>query len=113
MVDTYRHPWYGQLPIIKREMHHRLGIPALHTTPPISSKPVENTLHIPDATLPLGPFLILRRRRRPTEPTEPTISVSLLIHSSRFVLDAFGEELEELLRILVFAGGEEGVVFPC
>jgi len=37
--------------------------------------------------------------------------MTLLINGSGLIFDAFGEELEELLGILVLAGGEQGIVF--
>lgn len=42
------------------------------------------------------------------EAGEPAIAVAFLVDGGDFGLDAFGEELEELLCVLVLAGVEEG-----
>lgn len=77
-------------------MHDRFRIPTFHTAPPIRCKPIKNALP-----------------NRPTSTDSPkrqsAIPIALFINCRALVFDAFGEELEELLGILVFAGGEEGV----
>ena len=83
-------------------MHDCLRVPALHTAPPIRSEPIKYALYtLPPAALPV----CLPRQR------ESAVPPTLLVNRTRLVLDALGEELKELLRVLVLARGEEGGVF--
>ena len=92
-----------KLPAIEAEVHDRLRVAADDTTTSIRRQPVEHAL----ANL-LREFW--RQDRRET--TEPAIPVALLVDGLDLVLDALGYDLEQLLRVLVFTGVEQGVGPP-
>lgn len=87
-------------------MHDSLRIPALDTTPPISSQPIENTRFAQ-----IHPGRQIRRPRQRIEACESAVGSLLSLHARRLFLELFCDELEELLCVLVLAGGEEGGAF--
>ena len=81
-------------------MHDGLRVATLNTTPPIRRQAVEDSL-AEVATDPIVPLC---------QSTQPTVASDLPCNSSSFALDTLGEELEQLLGVLMFPRREQGVV---
>jgi hypothetical protein len=86
----------GELPVVKRKMHDRLGVAALTATAAVRSEAFEHALGYVDVDRNRGSC---RRKRR--ERAKAEVARALALHSSCLFLDAFRDELEELLRVLV------------
>ena len=81
-------------------MHDGLRVATLDTTPSIRRQAIKDSL----TEVPTCPIVFLRQA------TQPTVAPDLPCYGSQFGLDAFGEELEQLLGVLVFSRREQGVV---
>jgi hypothetical protein len=85
----------GKLPVIKRKVHDRLSVTALTATAAVGSEAVEHALGHVDVGRSGG----CGRKRR--ERAKAEVARAFTVYGGRLSLDAFRDELEELLRVLV------------
>lgn len=91
LKHAYRISGDGELPTVESKMHDSFGVTTFYTTSSIRCQAVEHAF----------PYLLVRLDVDVRKVTQTTVAIPLPIYCGDFFLDAFGDELEQFLCILM------------